>query len=249
MRPIKIIPYFVLILFFIVSLYILFSSLSSKSIFISWQCAQRSLGRTIEGVGAVKETFIIIGQKARGKISDAPRAVYVSADEGQYFCACHATRRPLGRTMRRNATDLPPTRAAANSGVLHLSIRPVVRLANRGTAWPTRTPRRVLLVVDDIYVVSRRQRGPCEMLQSSLIPRWESPCRTVAFIPFRSPRGRRRRSRRLARVRHTHHGHVRGWRFFATISSEPRKRVRGRVCEHVALDLVQGDRPIARGDY
>lgn len=30
------------------------------------------------------------------------------------------------------------------------------------------------LVVDDVHVVSRRQRGPCEMLQSSLISRRES---------------------------------------------------------------------------
>lgn len=37
-------------------------------------------------------------------------------------------------TQTGDATDLPPTRTAANSGVLHLSIRPVVRLANRGTA-------------------------------------------------------------------------------------------------------------------
>ena len=45
--------------------------------------------------------------------------------------SCDETTAQTGDATRR---DLPPTRVAANSGVLHLSIRPVVRLANRGIA-------------------------------------------------------------------------------------------------------------------
>lgn len=138
----------------------------------------------------------IYNHRARGKNPDALRAAYVSVRErGTIFLRVS---RDKTTAQTGDATDLPPTRAAANSGVLHLSIRLVV------LPIAEQRDRRVPLVVDDVYVVSRRQRGPCEMLQSSLIPRWELP-RGRSHSPPSAPRGRRgrRRRRRLARVRHT----------------------------------------------
>lgn len=69
---------------------------------------QRSLG-PVKGRGAVRETFN--NHRAKGAMEKVPmHFVQLDCDlrkrvrEGQYFRACHATRRSLRRTIRRDAT-------------------------------------------------------------------------------------------------------------------------------------------------
>lgn len=146
--------------------------------------------------------------------------------------ACHAT--------RRDATDLAPTRVGQRRSLFVYSLCRLSCQSRNGVTNARRhdTPRIRLYPVVDVT---------CRTVRNVTI---------IAHSVLRLPTSRVPPSFSLLAwpcVRRTDdhdHGHVRGRQFFATISGRPRKRTRGQSTR-VALDLVQGDRPIAkpRRDY
>lgn len=154
-------------------------------------------------------------QKVPAHFAHFDRATYVSA----FARATDNISAPP--VTRRDATRRDGLTTHASRRVLHLSIRPAVRLANRGTAR-TSSPF-PSSIAGDVYVVSR-PRTERNVTIIIVHPARSRPTRPagVAFVPLRSSRARSSSSSssstRVSRQ------HAPGRRFFATISSESRKR-------------------------
>lgn len=145
--------------------------------------------------------------------------------EGQYFYSCHATRQPHRRSRRdatrRDGLTTHASRPAAAFSICLSAVSfvlPIAERRDRRDAAPGRNAPLFLRVlsrpVDDVYVVSQQRHGPREMIT------------IIAHSAESRPNARRPATSFLlplplyvggSRYRRTS-GHVRGRRFFVTIS-------------------------------
>lgn len=156
-------------------------------------------------------------QKVPAHFAHLDRATYVSA----FARAPDNISAPP--VTRRDATRRDGLTTHASRRVLHLSIRPAVRLANRGTAR-TSSPF-PSSIAGDVYVVSR-PRTERNVTIIIVHPARSRPTRPAgaAFVPLRSPRARSSSSSSSPSTTRVSRQHAPGRRFFATISSESRER-------------------------
>lgn len=131
--------------------------------------------------------------------------------EGQYFCTCHATRRPLRRATRRDATSLPPTRVGQRrrSPFVYPPCRPSCQSRNGVTDtrfWAPRRRhrrhrRRICRFADRVKRYNHRsfrvERAAFGMLLRVYVPPFSSPLAPSVVVCFRRTWGdARTRTRR-----------------------------------------------------